>query len=108
MTIQEAQLIIPSKFRIACNTIEVSIEEKGESFGQFDSLRNKIILYLEVEDSNRELVAQTKEQLINTFYHELFHCFNFFYNTEFDEGLSQSFANFMCEYLETKKSNENI
>lgn len=39
------------------------------------------------------------EQLRNTFYHELFHVFQFYYNNEFNEA--QVYANFMCEFIET-------
>lgn len=42
-------------------------------------------------------------QIENTFWHELFHVFNFYFNTEQDEALAQTFANFMCEYLATKR-----
>ena len=38
-----------------------------------------------------------EEVIRNTYYHELFHCFNYLWNTEVDEALAQSFANFMRE-----------
>ena len=41
------------------------------------------------------------EQLRNTFYHELFHVFQFYYNNEFNEIQAQVYANFMCEFIET-------
>ena len=43
----------------------------------------------------------TKDQIINSFFHELFHSFNFMMNNEQKEVIAQSFANFMCEFLKT-------
>ena len=43
----------------------------------------------------------SRDQKINSFFHEMFHSFNFMMNNEQDEGIAQSFANFMCEFLKT-------
>jgi hypothetical protein len=43
----------------------------------------------------------SKDQMVNSFFHEMFHSFNFMMNTEQDETIAQSFANFMCEFLKT-------
>lgn len=103
MNLTEAEALVPKSFIIACHTITIKIEEKGDSFGEYDSLRNTITLFLEVsEDDGRHYVAQSKEQFLNTYWHEVYHVFNFFWNTEMDESLAQSFANFTCEYLNTK------
>lgn len=94
---------IPSEFVIANQKIKITIKDKGEQFGLWDSLRNEITLYLEVkDDDNNTYVVQTREQLMSTYWHELFHCFNFFYNTECSEELAQSFSNLMCQYEATK------
>lgn len=45
----------------------------------------------------------TKDQMVNTFFHEMFHSFNFMMNNEQDESIAQSFANFMCEFLKTAR-----
>jgi len=102
MTIKEAQAFIPREFTIACNKITINIVEEGEDFGSFDSLRNAINVSLGVRDDSGKLVTFTKEQIKNTYYHEVFHCFNYFFNTEMDEALAQTFANFTCEYLTSK------
>ena len=99
MTIEEAKVFIPKEFVIACNKITTKIVDEGEDFGSFDSLRNTINISLGVRDASGNLVIFTKEQVQNTYYHEVFHCFNYFFNTEMDEALAQTFANFMCEYL---------
>ena len=45
----------------------------------------------------------TKDQIVNSFFHEMFHSFNFMMNNEQEEVIAQSFANFMCEFLKTAK-----
>lgn len=102
MTIEEAQAFIPREFTIACNKIITKVVDEGEDFGSFDSLRNIINISLGVRDASGNLVTFTKEQVLNTYYHEVFHCFNYFFNTEMDEALAQTFANFTCEYITSK------
>lgn len=105
MTRTEAEQFVPKEFRIACHTIKISLDDKGEEFGWYDTLRNTIHINLQVEDEDHQLVPQSKEQLMNTYYHELMHVFQFFFNTDMDEAMAQSFANMICEYLETKINN---
>ena len=45
----------------------------------------------------------TRDQIVNSFFHEMFHSFNFMMNNEQEEVIAQSFANFMCEFLKTAK-----
>lgn len=47
------------------------------------------------------VVTVSDEQMRNTFYHELFHAFQFYFNNEFNEAQAQVYANFMCEFIET-------
>lgn len=103
MTIEEAEKLVPKQFRLACHTFDVIINEEGNYFGQFCISKNRIDLNLKIRFED-ETVEVSKEAFINTFWHELMHVFNYFYNTETDEGIAQSFANFMCEFLETKQS----
>lgn len=54
-------------------------------------------------DENEDFpwVTVSDEQMRNTFYHELFHAFQFYFNNEFNEAQAQVYANFMCEFIET-------
>lgn len=47
------------------------------------------------------VVTVSDEQMRNTFYHELFHAFQFYFNNEFNEAQAQVYANSMCEFIET-------
>ena len=94
---------IPNKFLIAGNEIKVIVSDQnvGSTFGYFDSVKNEITIYT-VAVTESEIVELKDEQIMNTYFHELFHCFNFFWNTETNEDLAQVFSNFMCEYERTK------
>lgn len=48
-----------------------------------------------------ETIYLTEEQIKNSFWHEMFHAFN--YNNKQDESLAQTFANFMREYELTRE-----
>lgn len=96
---------IPSKFKIANQVIKVSqpefIIEDGEYyFGWYDCAKNEIRVARKIK-SREEVIDIEDEARKNTFWHEVFHCFNYFWNTETDECLAQSFSNFMCEFLAT-------
>ena len=90
---------IPKEFTIANNKYTISIEEsikdsKGdEVYGMHSSVENKIRIAKTIDGH-----SLTKEQMLNTFWHELFHAFQFFFNNETYEAEAQCFANFMREY----------
>ena len=56
-----------------------------------------------IESMARIGITITKDQIVNSFFHEMFHSFNFMMNNEQEEVIAQSFANFMCEFLKTAK-----
>lgn len=69
---------IPSKFRIANHYYNVELcqfIDNGDSFG----------------------IHLTEEQIKNSFWHEVFHAFQYYYCNKQDESLAQTFANFMRE-----------
>lgn len=78
---------IPSKVRIAnhCNLkLEIKVAEC-------------------MKNDDGETIYLTEEQIKNSFWHEVFHAFNFYYNNRQDELLAQTFANFMCEFELTRE-----
>lgn len=96
---------IPKYFKVGNQPYKVVMVDHLTSgnFGEFDSVNAEIRIARKVESGyTRELVDLQEEQILNTWYHELFHCFNWHMNTETDETIAQSFANFMREY-ETSK-----
>ena len=96
---------IPKYFKIGNQQYKVSIVDylSDGNFGEFDSVKAEIRIARKVKSSyTDELVDLQDEQILNTWYHELFHCFNWHMNCDTSETIAQSFANFMREY-ETSK-----
>ena len=71
-------------------------------YGQFDLDKQVIRIRIKIDD---EYI--TKVNIYNTFWHELFHVFNYLWNTETDESLASTFAMLMVEYNQTKESYKN-
>lgn len=105
-----AELGIPKNFVIANMPHKVVLEHSAVDsngdcvFGYYRSVDGNIVLgeYVLDKKSSKEFQVPD-EQIKNTFYHELFHAFNFYWNNEFSEELAQTFSNFMREYESTKK-----
>ena len=97
---------IPDRFQVAGHPYQiikkqfVRDDDDNAVFGLHDMISNKIFLAQEfpLGESSYEF---KEHQKLNTFWHELFHAFNYYMNNEQDEALAQSFANFMCEFLKT-------
>lgn len=99
---------IPASFEIArhlYNIIFCDFIDNGDTFGLHDNIKLEIKIALKMKDDDGNVISLTKRQVKNTFYHELFHAFNYYYNTEQDEALAQTFANFMQEFDITKQYN---
>lgn len=71
-------------------------------YGQFDLDEQVIKIRIKINDKDI-----TKVNIYNTFWHELFHVFNYLWNTETDESLASTFAMLMVEYNQTKEFNKN-
>lgn len=97
---------IPDRFQIAGHPYQivkkqfVRDDDDDAVFGLHDMISNRIYLAQEfpLGESSYKFSEHQKQ---NTFWHELFHAFNYYMNNEQDETLAQSFANFMCEFLKT-------
>lgn len=94
---------IPKRFKIANTEYIVNVVDKTKDndYGWHDDIRREISVATIMESDNED-IPLTEGQIENTFWHELFHCFQFFYNNQQDEALAQSFANFMCEFRATR------
>ena len=90
---------IPKRFKVANTDYTVDTVDKTDdgSYGWHSDVKRKIVVATTMEEDGED-VKLTE----NTFWHELFHCFQFYYCNEQDESLAQSFANFMCEYRATR------
>ena len=94
---------IPSEFELAGIKFKVIekesiIDDDTELYGEFDTNQNTIILAKTVY--GEEVTPQTK---INTFYHELAHVLQYYYDNGLDESFAQSIGNLLMQYNQTKK-----
>ena len=97
---------IPNEYKIAGGkTIKVTLhDELDGKFGDFSPAKNEIRLARKVEEDG-ESWKQNVEDIERTFYHEMFHSFQWYFNTEFSEEMAQSFSNFMYEMMHTSNGN---
>jgi hypothetical protein len=102
---KETVSYIPSSFTLGSHNFKVvqykELSDDDESlYGQFDYENLTISIRIYKEGSDQLL---SKEIILNSFYHELFHSFNYLWNTGVDESLASTFAMLMCEFNNTKK-----
>ena len=97
--------MIPNKFKIAGFEISVTFEDKldDNNYGYWNDVSNTIVLAKHISLKNGELTPLTVRQIQNTFYHELFHAFQFYSGKKYCEIECNMFANFMLEFEETKQ-----
>lgn len=95
---------IPNSFKIGggkkvkVDTFE-SIPNREDVFGDYSCVRSQIRLGKSILDGEGNKVDVSEEDLERTFWHETFHAFQWFYNTEYDETQAQCFSNFMYELM---------
>jgi len=112
LTDAEIYKFLPREFKIACHTIKVIVEDwiptknpKAEDscYGQWHDVHCTVKVARAVKTEDDEVIPLNEEQIKNTFWHEVFHCFFFFGSIGQDEMIVQALANFMREYETTKK-----
>lgn len=98
---------IPEKFEIGGQEIKVIIEDQDSEnrYGYYDDVTEEIHLFkkLKIDGKVTEL---TSIQIENSFFHELFHCFQFHGKGDTSESESSTYAAFMTQFL--KSSNLSI
>lgn len=96
---------IPKQFKIAGFDIKVELVDKTDdnNFGNWNDVTNTITIAKNISLKNGELTSLTERQIQNTFFHELLHAFQFYCGKEYSEIECNVFANFIVEFLETKK-----
>lgn len=92
---------LPNEFTLSGNTFKVEFVEKTEdnSYGYFCDATQCITLAKKVDTSTLGEVELTDVQIINTFFHELVHAFQFLYGSDYSETEAQVYANFLTEFF---------
>ena len=82
---------IPSKFRIANHYYNVELcqfIDNGDSFGIHDNLKLLIQVAECMKEDDGEVIHLTEEQIKNSFWHEVFHAFQYYYCNKQDESIT--------------------
>ena len=104
ITADEKLPYIPETFTLGCHIFKVQLYEElyddnDPLYGQFDY--DEQVIRIRIFKDNSELLS--RECVLNTYYHELFHAFNYLWNTGSDESLVSTFAMLMREYETTRR-----
>lgn len=94
---------IPKKFKIANNWITVDIVDsiQDSKYGTYNEVKQLITIAKTIEIDD-EVVQLTEDQMLNTFAHEYVHCMQFYFDNSISEAQAQVYANFLCEFFNTK------
>ena len=92
------------------NTIKVELVEKtnDNNYGNWCDATNTITIAKTIELEDKTVVKLTEDQITNTFWHELLHCFQFYFDNSYSEAQSQVYANFLCEYFKSVASDDEF
>lgn len=75
----------------------------GDDYGEYDDVVNTLSIAQKIGDKLRAVKSKTQ---LNTFFHELIHTFQYYYNCTYDEAQAQVFANFLVEFFDTAECDE--
>ena len=91
---------IPSYFKIGGQEYNVEVVEDldDDIYGEYSYTPARI--QIAKTTAGEEI---PKNQMEATFWHELFHAFQYMFNCTTDEAQAQCFSNFMMEFLESKR-----
>lgn len=93
---------IPKQFKFAGITFNVELvdsihnEDDSYDYGQFDSNTNIIKIAKTIYD---EKVSE--QTMLSTYFHELAHAINYYYDNGSSESFAQSVGNLLMEYFQT-------
>lgn len=95
---------IPKSFKIAGQEITIIMENSlpNNDYGYFCDATNEIHLARTVK-VEEDTVTLKECQIFNTFWHEMIHVFQFYFDNAYSESQAQVYANFMCEFFNTKQ-----
>ena len=91
---------IPSYFKIGGQEYNVEIVDKLEDDIYGDYSYTPAQIRIAKTTAGEEIPNKQREA---TFWHELFHAFQYMFDCTTDEAQAQCFSNFMMEFLESKK-----
>ena len=102
--------MIPTTFSLAGMNFQVKIVDTiqdGNEYGEYSDATNTINVAKQIKE-NDKLIDLKLDTMRNTFLHELFHVFQYYFDNKFDEAQAQVYANFLMEFLQTSTYEEAV
>lgn len=75
-------------------------DDLDNSYGQFSMDKHEITLARTYKDK-KEVKYLSEDDLLETFLHELGHCFGAYYKDDYSEEFACAFSHFMFEYFKS-------
>lgn len=100
---------IPEKFTINLQEIKIVLVDTIEDrlFGQYDCIKDTIKLAKYIKDDEGEKIKLTEEQMLNTFFHEMLHAFQWHAKGDTSESESSTYAGYLVEFIKSSGININ-
>ena len=95
-------MFIPKQFTINDQVIRVEIVDKleGSKYGDYNDVKELIRISKTIE-IDKEIINLSEDQILNTFFHEVFHAFQFHSKGEYSESEASSYAGMMVELVKS-------
>lgn len=93
---------IPEYFTINTQRVSVVLKDEPSSqrrFGEFNSLTSTITIYTVVRGEDGNITNLSNEQILNTFFHEVFHAWQWYSGHDDSEVEASTYAGYMIEFL---------
>ena len=94
---------IPKKFTINSQEVKIEIVDTlpDQKFGEYNCITDNIKVAKYVKDDDGTIRPLTEEQMDNTAWHEILHCFQWHSKGEFSESESSTYAGYLVEFFKS-------
>lgn len=93
---------IPEYFTINTQRVNIVLKDEPDPrgrFGKFDSYTSTITIYTVVREEDGNVMCLSNEQNLNTFFHEVFHAWQWYSGHDESEVEASTYAGYMIEFL---------
>lgn len=94
---------IPEKFTINTQEITVEIVDQlqDQRFGEYNSITDTIRIAKCIKNDDGEVIKLKEEQILNSFFHELLHVFQWHCTGDTSETESSTYAGYFIEFIKS-------
>lgn len=94
---------LPEKFTINSQEVTIEIVDTlpDSNFGQYGCITDKIKIATHVIDDEDNVIPLKEEQIWNTLFHEIIHCFQWHSKGEYSEEEANTYAGYLIEFFKS-------